>query len=427
MDKSLKYNISALELFKKMKSSFNVAIILSNMGDMYSEMGEYELAVEHLEKSKNILEQLPQGFVSMKGIIESLIDLAVEHGDNARAQEYFHHLEENYYHKNGDRTKIGYKFSKALILKTSSRIRDKAKAEELLKEIVETKTILFDVIIKAHIHLCDILLTEYSIENNIEVLNELNYYIARLLDIAEKQQSYLVFCETFILRAKLALVNFNMKTARRFLTQAQKIAESNGIKRLAMKISYEHDELLKQTKMWENLKASEVSLSERLELAGLNKQMEKMFKKRIFKIPEVSEEQPVLLLIVSEGGVPFFSHSFEQEQSFESHLFGGFLSTIDYFINEMFSEGLDRAVFGEHTLLMKSIPPFFISYIFKGDSYYALQKLEYFEDKLHKEGEVWQNMLNSFQQNTTIKLKDEPLLGSLIKETFRSKNVVFSE
>ena len=427
MDKSLKYNISALELFKKMKSSFNVSIILSNMGDMYSEMGEYELAVEHLEKSKNILEQLPQGFVSMKGIIESLIDLAVEHGDNARAQEYFHHLEENYYHKNGDRTKIGYKFSKALILKTSSRIRDKAKAEELLKEIVETKTILFDVIIKAHIHLCDILLTEYSIENNIEVLNELNYYIARLLDIAEKQQSYLVFCETFILRAKLALVNFNMKTARRFLTQAQKIAESNGIKRLAMKISYEHDELLKQTKMWENLKASEVSLSERLELAGLNKQMEKMFKKRIFKIPEVSEEQPVLLLIVSEGGVPFFSHSFEQEQSFESHLFGGFLSTIDYFINEMFSEGLDRAVFGEHTLLMKSIPPFFISYIFKGDSYYALQKLEYFEDKLHKEGEVWQNMLNSFQQNTTIKLKDEPLLGSLIKETFRSKNVVFSE
>ena len=26
------------------------------------------------------------------------------------------------------------------------------------------------------------------------------------------------------------------------------------MKRLAMKISYEHDELLRQTKMWENLK-----------------------------------------------------------------------------------------------------------------------------------------------------------------------------
>ena len=33
------------------------------------------------------------------------------------------------------------------------------RAEELFKEIVETKTISFDLIIEAHIHLCDILLT----------------------------------------------------------------------------------------------------------------------------------------------------------------------------------------------------------------------------------------------------------------------------
>jgi len=427
MDNSLKYNIKGLELFKKIKSNFNIAILLNNIGNLYGEMGEYELAVEQLEESINLLEQIPQSFFSIVTPIESLITLAVEHGDIERAQKYFHRLEDIYNQKRDDRIEFLYKFDKALILKTSSRIRDKAKAEELFKELIETDTINFDLIIKAHIHLCDILLTEYRIDNDSEIFTELNYYIAKLLTIAEKQKSYLVFCETFILQAKLALLTFDMKAARRFLTQAQKIAESYGIKRLAMKISYEHDELLKQSKIWESLKESKMPLSERWKLAGLNEQMEKMVKKRMIEIPKLSNEEPVLLLIVSEGGVPFFSHSFIEDKSFESHLFGGFLSTIDYFIKEMFSEGLDRAVFGDHTLLMKSIPPFFISYIFKGNSYYALQKVEYFIDHIQKEEDIWQNLLKFFQINQSIQLKDIPLLDSLITEIFIAKSIVSSE
>ncbi len=427
MDKSLKYNIKALELFKKIKSSFNIAILLNNMGNLYGEMGEYELALEHLEESINLLEQIPQGFFSIEGTIESLITLTVEHGDNERAQKYFHRLENIYKQKKNERIGFLYKFDKAVILKTSSRIRDKAKAEELFKELIETDTIFFDLIIKAHIHLCDILLTEYRIENNIEVLNELNYYISRLLDIAEKQHSYLVFCETFILRAKLALINFNMKTARRYLTQAQKIAESYGIKRLAMKISYEHDELLRQIKKWENLKESEASLSERWKLAGLNEQMEYMVRKRMIGVPEASEENPVTILIITEGGTQLFSHSFIEEKEFESYLFSGFLTTIDYFMKEMFSEGLDRFIFGNYTLLMKSVAPFFICYIFKGDSYYAHQKINYFVDHIQKEDDIWQNLLKSFQINQSIHLKDIPLLESLITETFITKNVALNE
>ena len=36
-------------------------------------MGEYELAVEYLEESISLLEQIPQGFMTIEGIIESLI------------------------------------------------------------------------------------------------------------------------------------------------------------------------------------------------------------------------------------------------------------------------------------------------------------------------------------------------------------------
>jgi hypothetical protein len=230
-----------------------------------------------------------------------------------------------------------------------------------------------------------------------------------------------------MLQAKIALINFDVKSARLFFTQAQKIAESYSMKRLAMKISHEHDDLLKQLKLWEKLKESEAPLTERWKFAGVKDQMEKMVRKRAIEIPKLSDEKPILLLIVSEGGRALFSHSFIEDKSFESHLFGGFLTTIDYFIREMFSEGLDRAIFGEYTLLMKSIPPFFISYIFKGDSYYALQKINHFIDHIQKEASIWQKLLKSFQINQSIHLKDIHLLESLITETFITKSMVSSE
>ncbi len=247
-----------------------------------------------------------------------------------------------------------------------------AKVEELLKQLLENKPARFNISIDAYIELCDLLLSEFRINHNPEVLEEIEEYITELLDIAENSHSYLIFCETFILQARLALLNLDMKIARRFLTQAQKIAESHGMKRLAMKISYEHDELLKQIKMWENLKKSEASLSERWEHSRLNEQIEHMAKKHIFEIPELSDENPVLLLIISEGGIPIFSQSFIEDKSFEDHLFGGFFTAINSFINEKFSEGLDRASFGEYTLLMNSLSPFLMCYVYIKDNHTLL-------------------------------------------------------
>ena len=436
LDNSLKYYMKSLKLIKKIECTYYVALVLNNIGNVYGDKGDYDLAVQYLEESLTLHEQIPPGEFQIDGVIDSMITLAIEHGDIDRVKKYFHRLEEIYKQKKDKNSyrrlksklfdlEILFNFNKALMLKNSSRIRDKAKAQELLKKIIDTT--FFEVNIKAHIHLCDLLLFEYHIENNIEVLNELNYYISSLLDIAEKQHSYLVFCKTFLLQAKLALLNFDVKAARRFLTQAQMIAEKYGIKRLAMKISHEHDELLRQINLWENLKDSGASLTERWELSGVNDQMKNIVKKQMTKVPELSEEEPVFLLIVSEGGRPLYSHSFIEEIAFESHLFGGFLTTIDYFIREVFSEGLDRAMFGEYTLLMKSIPPFFISYIFRGDSYYAHQKIIYFMEHIQKEENLWQELLNSFQVHQTIHLKDSPLLDSLITEIFINKSIIFRE
>jgi tetratricopeptide (TPR) repeat protein len=424
IDKSLKHYKKSLKLAEGLKSDYWSANLLNNIGNAYAELGDYDTAMKYLENSLKLWESKP---INIKGVLDSIIAVALKKGDNVCAQKYFHRLENLYNQKKDKDTEFLYKYNQALMLKASSRIRDKAKVEVLLKQVIETESSHFDILISAHIHLCDLLLAEYRINNNSEVLDEVDRYSSQLLTIAEKQHSYLVFCESFILLAKLALLKLDVKAARRFLTQAQKIAESYGIKRLAKKISYEHDKLLKQQDNWNDLKESKAPISERWKFAGLKEQMEIMVKKRMIEVPEITDEESVLLLIVSDGGILLFSHSFIEESSVDSKIFSGLLTTIDYFIREMFSEGLDRATFGEYTLLMKSIPPFFISYIFKGDSYYAIQKTIFFIENIQKEEVIWQNLLKSFQLNQSIHLKDIPLLESLITEIFITKSIKFSE
>jgi tetratricopeptide (TPR) repeat protein len=411
--------MKSLEILREIKNNYFTAITLLNIGVNYNQIGNTDLAIKYWRECLSHHEKLS---LALEFPLGNLVEISLEIGDTELAQHYFNQLEKLYNQKKEGLTKIVYQIIKAQMLKNSSRIRDKAKAEKMFKKIIDTDTIWGQFAIQATIHLCDLLLSEYRFTNSIEVLDELNQYIAKLLAIAEKTHSYIQFSRTFMLKAKLALINFDLKAARRFLTQAQKIAETHGLKRLAIQISLEHDELLKQLTIWDNLKESRASLSERVKLAGLNEQIKHMVRKKGIEAPELSEEQAVLLLIISEGGTPVFSHSFLKENSINSEVFSGFLTTIDYFINEMFSEGLDRAIFGEYTLVMKSNPPFFISYVYKGDSYHALQKTDYFVNQLQKVRDIWQNLLKHAEISQAVQIKDIPSLESLITETFIAKN-----
>ncbi|MFW9972111.1 MAG: tetratricopeptide repeat protein [Candidatus Odinarchaeota archaeon] len=418
LDNSLKHYMKAMVIIKKFKSNLYIASGLNNIGNLHAELGDYEMALQYLEESLKFWERDP---LNIEDVIDSIITVALKKGDTALAQKYFQRLENMYNQTPDSRIEILYKYNKALMLKNSSRIRDKAKAEKLFKLIIKTETTIPDIIINSYIHLCDLLYAEFRINKNDDVLEEINHNITRLLTIAEKSHSYIVFCETFILQAKFALLTFNIKAARRFLTQAQKIAESYGMKRLAKKISHEHDELLTQLNIWENYKKSEATLSERLRLARLNEQMEVMIKKKIVEVPKLSDEDPVLLLIVSEGGIPTFSKLFTKTLVIEEDLISSFLAAFNTFSAELFSEGLDRASFGDFTVLMKPISTFLVCYLFKGQSFSAQIRIQSFIENMKNNEELLEKFNQYYKTNQVVKLQDVPLLNSLIIETFIKK------
>jgi len=202
------------------------------------------------------------------------------------------------------------------------------------------------------------------------------------------------------------------------LTQGQQIAEKFGLDLLARKISNDHDVLLKELNMWENLEASDISLAERIELARLNKQMGQMVRKRVVEPDEVQEEKSVVILIISKGGIPIFSHSFAEGWSFQDHLFGGFLSAVNSFSDEMFSQGLDRAIFGEYTIIVNVLTPFFICYLFKGQSFLAQQRMKHFVDTIQNDKKIWEPIKKYHQAKRFAQEKDIPSLDLLVKELF---------
>jgi len=262
---------------------------------------------------------------------------------------------------------------------------------------------------------------ELDITNNLEVLDDLLPLIAKILEIAERQNSYLWLAETKLLQGKLALIQMDVERAQRLFTQSQQIAELHGLNLLAIKISSEHYNLLEQLNAWDKLEEKNAPMSERIKLASLTGVFDRMKGKRVVDPPNLTHETPVLLLIIAEGGIPLFSNPFTEDWTFEDDLVSGFLTAFNTFSGELFSNKLDRAKFGDYTILMQAVSPFTACYLFKGQTFLAKQKFRQFLDLIQKSPSLWQTMIKFSKTNRTLRLKDSSTLELLIEEIFIKK------
>jgi hypothetical protein len=74
--------------------------------------------------------------------------------------------------------------------------------------------------------------------------------------------------------------------------------------------------------------------------------------------------------------------------------------------------------FGENTILMKSLEDFSICYLFKGQSYLALQKLTRFTEAIKKNSEIWKALNKSIKASEMLELDTPPDLKTVIDQIF---------
>ncbi|MFX0043944.1 MAG: TIR domain-containing protein, partial [Candidatus Hodarchaeota archaeon] len=417
LDLALDYCKKSLVLCKDMNSKFGIALSLNYLGIIYRLQGDFNRAIEHLKQSLVLFDDLGNDMY-MVMIISCILELAIDMKDQEKAQLYLNRLKA-YKDLNKGYNAI-YRSCKALLLKLSPRAINRGKAEEIFKELVNEEGILNELKEIALINLCDLFLIELRNTGDPELLDEFQDYITRLMDVTKKYNSHSLLAEAYLLQARLALLTLDIKEARRLLTQAQKISEKYGLNRLAIKISSEHDELLKQLEMWEKLKESKAPLAERMELSRLNEQMERMVKKRVVSLPKLEAEQPVLLTVMSKGGRTLLSNPFTADLTIDSAYFGEFLASCNIFCDQIFSETFDRVKFGQNTVLITTVESFSICYMFQGQSYSARQKLLHFSEAIRKEPEIIKKLKDASKKNAEIKVNEITSIEDLIYESFLS-------
>ncbi len=418
--KSLMHMKKCLKIAEKINYKFMIATSLVNIGEMLYAQGDLKGTEENYEKSLKIYQEL-QDIGKIGYVLLYLIMLYIETDKIKEVKEIFSRLEELHtqYHKNIRAIDEYLQVAKALILKKSTRMRDKVKAEEIFKTFLNENNPNFQFRITALLNWCELLLNELSINNDPEVLKEIQPIIDKLLHLEEQQHNYKLLAKTHLLRAKLALIQFKLKEAQQFLTQAQQIAQEKGLQLLAMKISAEHDEILNHLDIWENLqkKQNQISMAERFKYAKLNEQIDSMIRTRTPEQLKFLSEKPIFLSIITKGGTALVKFPFLDKWA-EQKIFSGFISAFNVFSKELFSKSMDRVKMGDYIIILKTIEPFTVCYVIQGTSYLAQQKLTKFSNKIRNTPEIWDQLIKFNKTGEIISTKRNILLKAIIDEIF---------
>ena len=418
--KSLMYMKKSLAIAEEINYKYMIATSMVNIGEMLHVQGDLKETGEYYEKSLKIFQEL-QNIGKIGYVLLYLIMLYIEMDYNKKTKETFSHLEELHkqHHNKFKVIDEYFRVAKALILKKSTRMRDKVKSEEIFKEFVNDGSSDFQLTIIALLNFCELLLDELSITNDQEILKEIQPLINKLLHLEERQYNYQLIAKTYLLRAKLALIQFNLKEAQQFLSKAQQVAQEKGLQLLAMKISAEHDEILNHLDIWENFikNQNQINMTERFRYAKLNEQMDSMIRIRALEQQEIQSEKPIFLSFITKGGMAVIKFPF-LEKWIDQNIFSGFISSFNVFSRELFSKSVDRVKMGDYIILLKSLEPFIACYVIEGPSYWAQQKLTKFSNKVRSTPEIWNQLIEYSKTGEIVTPKGNPHLKAIITEIF---------
>ncbi|MFX1506153.1 MAG: tetratricopeptide repeat protein [Promethearchaeota archaeon] len=407
LDQALEVYTRSLNMFEKIQDNSSIAVSLNNIGNVYRKRGEAKEAISYYQKGLKFFEEVGNNLETSTAL-HNLVLTTVYGEDVGEPQPYLQKLQEINSKEDNKVINQIYQLSNAIVLRKSARVVKQAEAQQIFQQIAEDEIIRHEYTVDAMLNLCDMLLLELRSSGNEEVLKEITGILQELQTIAENQHSYSLLVDTFMLKSKMALLELDLNSARQLLNEAQQIAEEKGLQNLAMMISGEYDTLMDQLGKWTDLIDQNVPMIEKLELTELEGMVTRIIRKKA-KTPEFTEEEPALFLILTETGVMRFSKQFAPDGTLDDKVIGDLLTAINNFIQETFAAtgSIERIKHKEHTLLMKPIDSLLCCYVFKGQSYSALRKLDTFIDTVKDSRSLWRFLTSSTISDEVLKAEKE--------------------
>ncbi len=399
-DKALVYNLKALTVTEKMD---NVALrgeIYHDVAITYKLKGEFDKAFDYHIKSLNIHKNLDY----RDKLVETLFDLViltVEFENFQLAEEYLTEIEQINASKPSTLTNLKYRLAKATIYKSSTRLVQKAKAFNIFKQIIVSDIVVHDLTIFAIVSLCELLINEFKIVKNEEILKEVKTYLDILSSIAKSQNSVPTLAETYILLYKIELISSNLALAQEYLSKAELIVVENNLTRLEIKVSLEQDYLIEKMQIYEKLYNKNLPVNEMIKELNLHSTLETFLKRRELEDDlRYTEDEPIFLFIINTTGITLYSKNFSQEVAFNQNLIGSYLMASSHGLSGAIKETkgtIERIKYGDYILLFKTQEELMFCYAFKGSSYPAIQRLNRFLEEI-KSNSVWRQLVKKLPQ-----------------------------
>lgn len=410
VEKALECYNKSLEYFEKISFQVGIANTYNNMGISYEKLGDLGAAFEYYKESYNIRKNQDDLF-ELNITVKNLYNITNElnHPSN---KKYYEELQ-----KNPEGGHSWKELATAKEYRKSKRLKKMVQAQEIYSKLIDSNETFPEIKITALLELTEMLIKEYKDTRQPEIILEITSLLNQLEYIAESQNSFWLQTQLLMFKSKLALLNVNISDAKKFISKAQKLAEERNYTNLAYTLSNEYDTLLEDLQEIDNMIDTRPDLVSELGMKGFGDLVSQMLSKKISTSEFVAEE-PILLMILNEGGTAIFSSRFGGE-GLNEQLIAGILSAVDSMLSEAFSAstGIERIKQKEYTLLFKPVENLIFIFVVKGSSYFAMQKLEQFIEQLIQDTEMWSEFMESIKKGR-IKNETIDLMDAVAKEIF---------
>lgn len=456
LNDSLEYLKKALELYEQLGNEMDKGPALFNMGNVYKQKGELNKALDVLNKCKAIYEEIDNkqdladtliniADVNLQaGIYDEAIVLLKQSLEISREGENYISLAHSYFllirtyllledkhnalyfleqfkilteDKDNKSVDQMLKVCEALYWKKSKRFMHIGLAHKYFKDIVEAEILNHEVTVLALLNLCDMLLEELKQIQEEEIITELETYIKRLRNIAIEQNSYSLLAEGYWLEAQISLLKLDINQFKERINKAEMIAQEWGLKGIQMELSYEYDKFLDNITEWEKMVKRGATIRELTELLGLENLATKITRMGTFNIDVLENEQPVIFLIIAENGITLYSSIFN-EQLQDDILIGGLISAINNMFSQVLSSSgwIERIKHKDFTMIFKQKDKLAFCYVFEGQSYKAIQKIETVVEQITTDQGLLKSLKFSQETGEEIDQTRKEHLFSIIKQ-----------
>ncbi|MDH5403280.1 MAG: tetratricopeptide repeat protein [Candidatus Heimdallarchaeota archaeon] len=269
LDLAFEYLSNVLKVYTNRDTSAK-GICLIDAGKIKLQKGEIHEAIRFFNESLLIGEKHRLDFIRCQSIMMICVsELSKQNPDRQIVQNYLDKLLQIQQKNDDQMNRVFYHYTKAMYLKTSIRIRDKIKAEEMFHKIIEENDSIKEIQLDCIHNLIEILVFEYKATGEDEVLIEIQDQLDKILDISNKEFLYPRIIQAQIIRAKLTTITGDFEQAEQLLDDILEITIEKQLHGLKKKIEQEKINLLEEFKSMKRLIDENVSVSRKIDNLGL--------------------------------------------------------------------------------------------------------------------------------------------------------------